>query len=113
VQTWASRHDDGRLAVLLWVSTLDQSKRDGDPALARRVRLTIEDATGRSVRVTRLDREHGDITTLAAALGVAEWPTDEQWTALRAADSLTVETAADGVLELHLPQPGAVLVEIE
>ena len=39
VQTWATRRDDGSLAVLVWCSTLDQSKRDGDPALARRIRL--------------------------------------------------------------------------
>jgi len=118
VQTWASRHQNGRLAVLLWASTLDQSKRNGDHALARHIRLTIAGAAGRPVTVTRLDRDHGDITTLAAALGVAEWPTDEQWTALRAVDSLTAEPAtaaahgADAVLDLHLPQPGAVLVEV-
>jgi xylan 1,4-beta-xylosidase len=118
VQTWASRHGTGRLTVLLWASTLDQSKRDGDPALARHVKLTIEGAAGRPVTVTRLDRDHGDVTTLAAALGVGEWPTDEQWALLRAADSLTpqpIPTEADGadaVLDLHLPQPGAVLVEV-
>jgi xylan 1,4-beta-xylosidase len=112
VQAWASRHEDGRLAVLLWTSTLDQSKRDGDPALARRIRLTIEGAAGRPVTVTRLDRDHGDITTLAAALGVADWPTDEQWAALRSADSLTVEPATT-TAELLLPQPGAVLIEVE
>jgi xylan 1,4-beta-xylosidase len=110
VQTWASRHDDGRLAVLLWTSTLDQSKRDGDPALTRRIRLTIEGAAGRPVTVTRLDRDHGDITTLAAALGVADWPTEEQWAALRSADSLTAESETM-TAELLLPQPGAVLIE--
>ncbi|OKI64040.1 hypothetical protein A6A27_26360 [Micromonospora sp. CB01531] len=31
VQTWASRRADGSLAVLVWASTLDESKRDGDP----------------------------------------------------------------------------------
>jgi xylan 1,4-beta-xylosidase len=118
VQTWASRHPDGRLTLLVWASTLDQSKRDGDAALARDVRLTIDGAAGRAVTVTRLDREHGDITTLAAELGVTDWPTDEQWTALRAADSLVAEpvsaAAVDGaaVLDLHLPQPGAVLIEV-
>ncbi|MCW3814031.1 xylan 1,4-beta-xylosidase [Micromonospora sp. DR5-3] len=117
VQTWASRRDDGSLAVLVWASTLDQSKRDGDPALARRVALTIDGVAGQ-VRVTRLDREHGDVTTLAARLGVAEWPDEEQWAALRAVDTLRAEPVdavnRDGntVLELDLPQPGAVLVEV-
>jgi xylan 1,4-beta-xylosidase len=119
VQAWASRHENGRLTVLIWASTLDQSKRDGDPALARTVKLTIEGAAGRNATVTRLDRDHGDVTTLAAALEVAEWPNDEQWTALRAADTVVAEPAEpekdgnDAVVELRLPQPGAVLVEIE
>lgn len=118
VQCWASRRADGGLAVLVWVSTLDQGKRDGDPALARRVRLTLGGAAGRAVTVTRLDRDHGDVTTLAERLGVAEWPTEEQWAALRAADTLAAEPVAAGVdggaavVELHLPQPGAALVEV-
>ncbi|GAA2216582.1 hypothetical protein GCM10010429_43800 [Micromonospora olivasterospora] len=118
VQTWASRRADGSLAVLVWNSTLDQSKRDGDAALARRIQLAVEGAAGRTVTLTRLDREHGDVTTLADRLGVTGWPTDQQWDALRVADTLAVEkvaAAAEGgaaVLELHLPQPGAVLVEV-
>ena len=39
VQAWAGRRADGSVAVLVWASTLDQSKRDGDVSLARRVRL--------------------------------------------------------------------------
>jgi xylan 1,4-beta-xylosidase len=113
VQTWASRHRDGRLAVLVWVSTLDQSKRDGDPALARRVTLTVTGAEGRAATVTRLDRDHGDLTTLAARLGIGDWPRDDQWDALRAADTLHAEPVAyDGVLELDILQPGAVLIEL-
>ncbi|OKI56204.1 GH39 family glycosyl hydrolase [Micromonospora sp. CB01531] len=118
VQTWASRRADGSLAILVWVATLDQDKRDGDPALARRIRLVIDGAAGRPAVVSRLDWEHGDITTLADRLGVADWPTDEQWAALGAADQLPVEKvqpaaeAGAAVIELDLPQPGAVLVEV-
>ncbi|MFE9657381.1 hypothetical protein [Micromonospora sp. NPDC006431] len=70
------------------------------------------------MRVTRLDREHGDITTVAERLGVDEWPDEEQWAALRAVDTLRAEPVdavdRDGstVLELEVPQPGAVLVEV-
>jgi xylan 1,4-beta-xylosidase len=106
VQCWAGRRADGSVAVLLWASTLDQSKRDGDGSLARRVRL--EGVSGRAT-VTRLDREHGDITTLAARLGVPDWPTEPQWSALRSADTLTPEPVDS--LEFDLPQPGAILVE--
>ncbi|MGK5740452.1 GH39 family glycosyl hydrolase [Micromonospora sp. URMC 103] len=118
VQTWASRRADGGLAILVWAATLDQSKRDGDPALARRIRLAVDGAAGRTVTLTRLDREHGDITTLAERLGVGDWPVGEQWDALRAVDALVAEkaeTVAEGdaaVVEVHLPQPGAVLVEV-
>jgi xylan 1,4-beta-xylosidase len=115
VQTWGSRHDDGRLAVLVWVSTLDQSKRDGDAALARHVTLTVDGAAGRAATVTRLDRAHGDVTTLAADLGIDDWPTDDQWVALSAADRLTaapITIREDGVVEIDIPQPGAVLIEI-
>lgn len=118
VQTWASRRADGSLAILVWAATLDQSKRDGDPALARHVQLSVAGAAGRAVLVTRLDREHGDVTTLADRLGVTGWPEGEQWDALRAADTLPaerLEPAVDGraaVIEFDLPQPGAVLIEV-
>ncbi|RYU10799.1 GH39 family glycosyl hydrolase [Nocardioides iriomotensis] len=115
VQTWASRHDDGSLTLLLWNHTLDQGKAEGDPALARTVRLELDGvASGADVTATRLDADHGDVTTLAAGLGVGDWPTDEQWEQLKAADSLTAEPATlDGnVLEVALAQPSAVLVRI-
>ncbi|GIJ43345.1 beta-xylosidase [Virgisporangium aliadipatigenens] len=118
VRTWASRHADGRLTVLVWSSTLDQSTVDGSATLGRHVRLTIAGAAGRAATLTRLDREHGDLSTLAAALGVDDWPTEEQWAALRRVDALVAEpvpVAADhggAVLEFDLPQPGAVLVEV-
>jgi xylan 1,4-beta-xylosidase len=118
VQSWAGRRPDGSPAVLLWASTLDQSKRDGDPALARRVRVTLAGAAGRTARLTRLDRDSGDVTTLAADLGVADWPTADQWDALRAAGTLDVEEVKpardgpDAIVEVDLPQPGAVLIEL-
>ena len=119
VQAWASRHDDGTLSVLVWNHTLDQGKADGDPALARSVRVQLDGVpAGSAATVTRLDADHGDVTTLAAKLGVGDWPSDEQWEALRAADSLTAEpatlTEAPGgaVLEIALGQPSAALLTV-
>jgi xylan 1,4-beta-xylosidase len=118
VQTWATRRGDGSLAVLVWCSTLDQTKRDGDPALARRIRLQLTGTAATRATVTRLDREHGDITTFADQLGIGDWPTDDQWDKLRTVDQLTpvgidLTPRSDGsVVELDLPQPGAVLIEI-
>jgi xylan 1,4-beta-xylosidase len=118
VQSWATRRDDGSVAVLVWCSTLDQDKRDGEPALARRVRVHLTDTQAGHATVTRLDRNHGDVTTLAAELHVGEWPSDDQWRQLRVADRLVsedVDTVRQGdaaVVELELPQPGAVLIEV-
>jgi xylan 1,4-beta-xylosidase len=70
--------------------------------------VRLEGVPGRAT-VTRLDREHGDITTLARRLGVRDWPSDDQWAALRAADTLPAEEV--GEAEFEIPQPGAILVE--
>ena len=119
VQAWASRHDDGSLTILVWNHTLDQRKAAGEASLARTVRLQLDGvAAGTTATLTRLDADHGDVTTLAAKLGVGDWPTDEQWEALRAADTLTAEpaTLAEGpegaVLEVALGQPSAVLLRV-
>ncbi len=115
MQAWASRHDDGSLTVLLWNHTLDQDKMAGDEALARTVRLRLDGVSGdATATVTRLDAEHGDVATLAARIGVDDWPTDEQWEQLRAADRLADEPAEldDGTVLLDLPQPSAALVRI-
>ena len=119
VQAWASRHDDGSLTILVWNHTLDQRKAAGEASLARTVRLQLDGvAAGTTATLTRLDADHGDVTTLAAKLGVGDWPTDEQWEALRAADTLTAEpaTLAEGpggaVLEVALGQPSAVLLQV-
>ena len=119
VQAWASRHDDGSLTVLVWNHTLDQQKAAGEASLARTVRLDLDgldEAT--TATVTRLDADHGDVATLAARLGVEDWPTDEQWEQLRAADTLAaqpaelVRTAGGASLEIPLAQPSAVLVRV-
>ncbi len=120
VQSWASRHDDGSLSILVWNHTLDQHKAAGDAALTRTVRLSLPGvAEGATAQVTRLDAQHGDVATLAARLGVGDWPTDEQWQQLRVADTLVAESASlrhtgeAAVLELDLPQPSAVLVRVD
>jgi xylan 1,4-beta-xylosidase len=127
VQSWASRRPDGSLALLVWNHTLDQSKYTGSADLDRRIRLVLAGGNGsEGARVTRLDRDHGDISVLAERLGVDDWPTDEQWEQLRDADVLqtfeapfeapfeALERAESGrlVLEFELPQPGAVLIEV-
>ncbi len=119
VQAWASRHEDGSLSILVWNHTLDQGKAAGHDALGRTVRLQLDGLDeGATAEITRLDADHGDVTTLAGRLGVSDWPTEEQWDQLRAADTLVAEPAAlqhavgGAALVFDLPQPAAVLVHV-
>lgn len=125
VKTWASRHPDGRVTVLLWNFGLDQTRTPGtDEAAAanaprqRRVRLALDGAPqGWSATATTLAPGVGDLVAAAAELGVGDWPADEQWPVLAERVALTrrpvdVSSAAGGaVVELDLPHPAAVCVE--
>ncbi|XVV17398.1 GH39 family glycosyl hydrolase [Actinoplanes sp. CA-131856] len=113
VTAWASRYRDGGLGILLNNSTLDHSKVNGSPDLARTIRLRPHLDKPHLLRVWRVDRTHGNITTHFSG----EWPTPEQWTALHAADHLPeadpprrIAPGADVVLDL--PNPGIALVTL-
>ncbi|KQY21768.1 xylan 1,4-beta-xylosidase [Cellulomonas sp. Root485] len=116
VEVWASRDDD-RVAIALWNGTLDQSKVDGSAALARTVHVELDGLPDGewTVRESRVDAEHSNIAALWSSMSDgADWPTDEQWARLRAADRLAVtERPLDGsALDLGLPNPSIVLVEL-
>ncbi|MBU2665458.1 xylan 1,4-beta-xylosidase [Actinoplanes bogorensis] len=110
VQAWASRYDDGGLGLLLWNSTLDHSKINGDNRLLRTVVVRPGLTTPHLMRVWRVDRTHG-------VIGFdGEWPSDEQWEQLRAADRLTESEAPRRVAPgkdviVELPNPGIVFLE--
>lgn len=123
VESLATRGDDGRLAVLVWNSTLDQSKAGGSPDLARQVTVRFEGVSaGRyTLRHHRVDHAHGDLQELWRQIGAgADWPDEAQWAQLRAADTLAevaggrMLDAVDGavVLEVELPMPGIALLEL-
>lgn len=123
VEALAARGDDGRIGVLAWNCTLDQSRRDGDPRLDREVRLRVEAPPGAAYRVThhRIDAGHSNIVAAWERLrGQSPWPDQRQWQLLRAADTLdelcppaTVTAAADGiVLGFALPMPGVSYLEL-
>jgi len=116
VEVWASRDDD-RVAIALWNGTLDQSKVDGSAALARTVHVELDGLPDGewTVRESRVDAEHSNIAALWSSMSDGtDWPTDEQWARLRAADRLAVtERPLDGsALDLGLPNPSIVLVEL-
>ena len=123
VESLATSDEDGRLAVLVWNSTLDQSKAGGSPALAREVTVQLEGvAAGRyTLRHHRVDHDHGDLRGLWERIGGgADWPDDAQWVQLRDADTLAevdgkrVVDAVDGVvvLDVELPMPGIAMLEL-
>lgn len=132
VEAWASLDppdDDGlgrpeRVAIALWNGTLDQSKVNGSAALRRTARVELSGLPAGTwrVRESRVDATHSNITARWEAMGGgADWPDDAQWAALRAADELatadlgTVVAVADGTpttLEVHLPNPSIVLLEL-
>ncbi|MGW7685278.1 GH39 family glycosyl hydrolase [Kribbella sp. NPDC054772] len=112
VEAWASRDRD-RVAVLVWNLTLDQTKAAGEPDLTRtvQVRLPGIDPSWQATATT-LAIGTGDIAEAAAGLG--DWPTDEQLAELRERSQL-VSTPLEwngSAVELTLPMPSAVLVEL-
>jgi xylan 1,4-beta-xylosidase len=109
VEAWAARTADGTVGVLLWNGTLDHSKVNGDPALARRVTVRM-DLTG-TLRTWRVDRDHHDVSGWRGG----DWPDDDQWLALAAADRLDESEPArefGGTATLDLPNPGIAFLEI-
>jgi xylan 1,4-beta-xylosidase len=119
VSTVAARADDGEVGVLVWNSSLDQSRIPFDELLARDVTVTVRGLPAGTVEVRhwRVDEEHSNVVAAWRDLGGAEraWPEAAEWDRLREADRLaelepprTVEVGADGELELslRLPHPG-------
>ncbi|MDQ3408196.1 MAG: xylan 1,4-beta-xylosidase, partial [Chloroflexota bacterium] len=77
VDAWATREPSGRVAILLWNGTLDQSKTDGEAALDRLVELSIEGLSadsGHVLRHWRIDETHSNIVRTWQERGGGEWP---------------------------------------
>jgi xylan 1,4-beta-xylosidase len=129
VEAWASRDGDGdgesadRVAVAIWNGSLDQTKTGGDAALSRHVTLEVTGLAAGEYRVEhhRVDDEHSNIVRTWEALGGGDWPTEDQWSQLQAADELEpllphdrLRVGADGVAHLafDLPMPAISFVEL-
>ncbi len=119
VEAVAARADDGVIGVLVWNLTLDQTKASGSAELARQVTLVVsglEAGAAYVVHHDRVDDAHSDIASVWRRVKEPgqDWPTDEQWARLRAADRLdplgpdeTVVADEDGRVEVSfdLPMP--------
>jgi xylan 1,4-beta-xylosidase len=122
VEAWAGRDPDGRVCVLVWNGTLDQSKVDGAPILDRDVTVTVSGLTRSRYRIRhlRVDRDHSNILAVWRRLGGGVWPDTAQWGALRDADRFESYEPDrpvdpdDGRIEhrFPLPMPGVTVLEL-
>jgi xylan 1,4-beta-xylosidase len=124
VEALAARHDDGRIGVLAWNVTLDQSKIAGAPLLDRAVRLRVAVPPGAAytVRHYRIDEEHSNVVSAWERMrGGAPWPTPDQWARLRELNTLDelrppsqVTADGGGMLEFgfDLPMPAVSYLEL-
>ncbi len=110
---------DGGVGVLVWNLTLDQTKASGSPDLARPVTVAVaglEPGASYVAHHDRVDDDHSDVASVWGRIKDPDqdWPTDEQWALLRAADHLdalvpdaTLVADENGRLELafDLPMP--------
>jgi xylan 1,4-beta-xylosidase len=117
---------NGRVEVMAWNLTLDQTKADGAAALARSVDVEVTGLTpGATYRLTheRVDEHHSNVASVWRRLrdDGQEWPTDEQWAELREADRLEHleperDVTADGAgvvrVETELPMPAMSLLAL-
>ena len=117
----ARQDDDGRVGVLVWNGTLDQSKAGGDGALARRVTVRATGLGGADyvLRHYRVDAEHSNISSRWERIGGgAVWPDEAQWAQLAQADRLeelhparSVDPGDELVVGFDLPMPGISYLE--
>jgi xylan 1,4-beta-xylosidase len=122
VEAWAARHRDGRVGLLIWNGTLDQSTMSGAASLDRRIEVRVNGLNGGRYRVRhlRIDQDHSNVRAVWEKLGGGDWPTQEQWALLRADNVFhhcepdrAVEPV-DGAVEhgFRLPMPGISLLEL-
>jgi xylan 1,4-beta-xylosidase len=119
VQSWATRHDDGSVDVLLWNGTINADLMAGTPVLDRHVKLTLTglDPTLDRVDLALIDSSHSNIASRCPA--DVEWPDAALWTELRANDHLYEHhlgniTPVNGTasVDLELLMPGVARIRL-
>ncbi|HJQ42211.1 MAG TPA: hypothetical protein VJ831_03935 [Jatrophihabitantaceae bacterium] len=119
VRSWATKHDDGIVDVLVWNGTVNAELMAGEPRLDRRVDVTVSglDDVDYRARIARVDAAHSNI--LAGYPTDVAWPDDELWGQLRSRDRLheeDAESVAAGTptakYRVDVPQPGVVRIRL-
>jgi xylan 1,4-beta-xylosidase len=116
VQAWATRHDDGTVDVLVWNGTINAALLAGDPVLDRQVRLTVTDLDTATYHASlaRIDAEHSNVVNQCPS--DVDWPDEELWSRLRAADALHEEplppVGVPAQFEFPLPMPGVARIRL-
>ncbi|MGI8416122.1 MAG: GH39 family glycosyl hydrolase, partial [Nakamurella sp.] len=120
VQSWATRHGDGTIDVLLWNGTVNSQVMYGDDRLRRTIGVEVAGlvAGSHQVQLSRIDAQHSNIVGLLDP--DVRWPDAEQWKRLREADflyteqlpELTVGAGGSGQFTVDLPQPGVLRLRL-
>jgi xylan 1,4-beta-xylosidase len=117
---------ESETTVLLWNLTLDQTKAAGSEELGRRVTVEVtglDAGATYTLRHERVDQHHSNVAAAWGRLRAdgQDWPDEDQWAQLRAADRLEeaepdrpVVADDDGVLrvEVDLPMPAMSLLTV-
>jgi xylan 1,4-beta-xylosidase len=111
VQSWATKHDDGTVDVLVWNGTVNAALMDGKDQLERTVHVTVDglEAEDYRVRLARIDAHHSNI--LDGYPEDTPWPDAELWSTLRARDHLHQEpwpfvSGRTAQFDVTVPLPG-------
>jgi xylan 1,4-beta-xylosidase len=119
VRTWATKHDDGTVDVLMWNGTINGALMDGDKRLDREVSVTVDrlEVTPYRAELARIDTHHSNI--LDGFPTDVAWPDAQQWQQLHAADRLHEEPLPDADtsgstahFRISLPMPGVARVRL-
>ena len=125
ISALACRDSAGATGILIWNSSLDQSRISGDALLSREVTVAVAalPAGPLKAQLWRVDEDNNNIFATWQEMGGADrdWPSGAEWDVLRAADQLipveepiTAEIGAAGEWSttLTLPQPGICFIEL-
>jgi xylan 1,4-beta-xylosidase len=120
VRSWATKHDNGTVDVLIWNGTINGALMDGDDRLDRDIRLAVTGlgGNGYTALLARVDEHHSNI--LEDYPKDTPWPDARLWESLHARDFLYEEAlpavaAGDGTahFEIALPMPGVARLRLQ